>query len=1001
MSAEVIPTLLVDPLLVDEELAPGVYTARAQDPAYGGLEARVDEGRAVYLGERHDPDGTKYIAVEVPGAVGLTPNMGGAIRIGREFFTTALRDYHDWQEKWWREAIQNSVDAGATQIDCRVESVPEGFAVSVTDNGRGMDEDVLINKFLVLGGTTKTQGDTRGGFGKAKELLVLPWLAWSIHTRDRKVVGAGLDYQSDPATYRHGTEIRVVMPADQTTHESAAIAFISKCNLPGTRFTVNGQKYKADLEPGEELRSFEGKATLYYDKKGKVHGLYVRTMGLYMFEMWVSDSVKGTLVVELTGSSVELLTANRDGIRDYELKRGIERYVNELAADVSSALKKKQGLIRERFEGTGKFTGASERDLRSAMLNHLEELQPAEQTKRGLVLSDGQRSVLTEIVQQIGAGEGSASVPEEEEGKLNMRVNGEMATAMLDATVMPGPTAVEAAIKQLAWEPDFYLINEVEGFRVPRLFYPDGMTPGVKKLVRAWAEMCRFVLIQLGCATPYGVGLIFDRQTGAAYQGGGANRDEKGEHWLLLNPFRVTGQIGIEKPSKESLFSVTDENDVNWLYAAAVHECTHMADGITYHDESFSSAFTRNVAKCAGKDKQVRAIIKAIRARGPRAEGTASKPRSSEKARALPPLADVEKEASRVRRSRASGTQYSTFYSNGDYRDRGSDDLAELQAYASGYGSMEVRDQKGRVVWRTPGFSIPLAAGRAASPSLQEITDQWIREGREARATSSGEKYASFRNLSMSLYDGRPDLKSLKERSLEEQREDPTSFFEIREGATGKPVWRTENFGLDLQGHTPNRKSAAHLQAERQKADLARWGERDKVRGLREQIAALEREKKTLLSRVGTACKASRERAAIEAQRIRSEASNRCQARRFTVRAAIDAKEEPLREQIEETRHRASTYGKAASRAAGALRSAKRAEARGESDSEVERNIEPELIPIWLHVKRHIRGTDRMSRTEAFLHWVEENPDEIYAVLSEQSEKELRRLLREQPDVPF
>ena len=712
MSAKVDATLLVESI-ADTVLPPGVYSARAQDPAYGGLEAMVAEKQATFLGEKHEPDGTKLIAVAVPGMeeATLAPNMGGAIRIGREFFTTALRDYHDWQEKWWREAVQNSVDAGATRIDCMVEEVPEGFAVSVTDDGRGMDEDTLLNKFLVLGGTTKTLGDTRGGFGKAKELLVLPWLAWSIHTRDRKVVGAGLDYQVDPVQYLHGTTLRVVMPPDQTTHASAAIAFISKCNLPGIRFTVNGERHRAKLEPGEELRDFDGKAKLYYDKKGKIRGLYVRTMGLFMFEQWVSDAVKGTLIVELTGSSVELLTANRDGIRDYELKRGIERYVNELAADVSSALKKKKGLIRERFQGSGKFTGASERDFRAAMLSHLEELQPGQKTKRGLILTDDQRKVLTTIVQEVGAGEGSALVPDEEPGKLNMRVSGDMASAMLDSTVLPGPTAVEAAIRQLAWEPDFYLINEVEGFRVPKMFYPEGMTPGVKKLARAWAEFCRFVLIQLGCAEPFGVGFIFGHETGAAYQ------QEGQDHWLLLNPFREAQSIGHAKPSKDALYGVVDENDVNWLYAAAIHECTHMADGVHYHDESFSSAFTRNVAKTANKDRQVKAIIKAIKARGPRAPGAAPR---EKKAPAFPPLADTRLEQARQRTTLGSGYRYAMFVGEREEREDFTDDLtSEALGWGTGRRDVEWRDKAagGRAVWRSKDFSQPLAgAGSGAVP---------------------------------------------------------------------------------------------------------------------------------------------------------------------------------------------------------------------------------------------------------------------------------------------
>jgi hypothetical protein len=43
------------------------------------------------------------------------------------------------------------------------------------------------------------------------------------------------------------------------------------------------------------------------------------------------------------------------------------------------------------------------------------------------------------------------------------------------------------------------------------------------------------------------------------------------------------------------------------------------------------------------------------------------------------------------------------------------------------------------------------------------------------------------------------------------------------------------------------------------------------------------------------------------------------------------------------------------------------AERRSQSDDEVRANIPDDLVPLWERVKRTIRGSDRMSRTEAFL----------------------------------
>lgn len=53
---------------------------------------------------------------------------------------------------------------------------------------------------------------------------------------------------------------------------------------------------------------------------------------------------------------------------------------------------------------------------------------------------------------------------------------------------------------------------------------------------------------------------------------------------------------------------------------------------------------------------------------------------------------------------------------------------------------------------------------------------------------------------------------------------------------------------------------------------------------------------------------------------------------------------------------------------------------RRQSDDAVRANIPAELVRVFEKVKRGVRGSPHMSRTEAFLHWVEENPDEVLAI---------------------
>jgi hypothetical protein len=57
-----------------------------------------------------------------------------------------------------------------------------------------------------------------------------------------------------------------------------------------------------------------------------------------------------------------------------------------------------------------------------------------------------------------------------------------------------------------------------------------------------------------------------------------------------------------------------------------------------------------------------------------------------------------------------------------------------------------------------------------------------------------------------------------------------------------------------------------------------------------------------------------------------------------------------------------------------------------ESDDEVRANIPPELVGLFERVKRSIRGSERQSRTEAFLHYAEEHPSEVLAAIEDRTE---------------
>jgi hypothetical protein len=71
-------------------------------------------------------------------------------------------------------------------------------------------------------------------------------------------------------------------------------------------------------------------------------------------------------------------------------------------------------------------------------------------------------------------------------------------------------------------------------------------------------------------------------------------------------------------------------------------------------------------------------------------------------------------------------------------------------------------------------------------------------------------------------------------------------------------------------------------------------------------------------------------------------------------------------------------------------------EREAESDCAVRANLPPELVTVFNKVKRHIKGTPRKSRTEAFLEWAEENPGEVYAAQQREADRELAKLIAEE-----
>lgn len=196
-------------------------------------------------------------------------------------------------------------------------------------------------------------------------------------------------------------------------------------------------------------------------------------------------------------------------------------------------------------------------------------------------------------------------------------------------------------------------------------------------------------------------------------------------------------------------------------------------------------------------------------------------------------------------------------------------------------------------------------------------------------------------------------------------------------------------------------KSIANAERERQRAELA---------DLRRQVREARAERARALVEARHACRdgrqQTRERIKAERARLIAEMRQRFKEERAQARSVCDQGLASARE-LAGAHERARAKLKAEKvfradmrriesqnrdRKRELARPRPRGEKASESDDQVRGNIPPELHALFSRVGRSIKGTDRMTRTEAFLHYAEEHPHEVLASIEHESEANLAAL---------
>lgn len=594
-----------------------------------------------------------------PEATAILARLGEPMRKNSEqmgfdpkYWGNKLDAYPKWETVWWREVVQNARDARGPerpdgpdliQLECREETFRdldgnevEAVRCSCEDNGIGMSAETLRKAFLTFGGSEKPTGST-GGFGDAKEIIIIPWLGFEIWTRDKIARGRHNTFDIvDAPKSLSGTKVTVWMPRDRATTVVHATAFVERCNLP-MRITVNGKSVRADLMGGEQVfsrpveayvnRDYQnvGSVAIFHNARSRRRGFLIRARGLYMFDRYLDDSsYKGIVYVELTGHPRDLFDQKRVELSyNTNVRSLIDQFVADLTVDPRTTLKKERadkGKMRELFKGTGALRVQQGLAAEVAAQMAMQAPVPEQKTwKDGAVeFSDAAIEKIAELAGREPTQEPGAHVPP-------IVSNGGAIREMLRETKFVSRDHAASALRLMAWQPVFLLINSVDYYQVPAKVRPDGMTPTYQKLAELWTELCRFVLMRLGWTKPFGTGFIFewnDEEEGtvlAAYTSNDYGDDNL--DFLVLNPIKLKkkdtkydshGDVSRVIYDEVVRWELTNDETLKMLCAAAIHECTHMVNGIGRHNEAFTSAMTENMGAMMDMYPVAKKIRKAV-----------------------------------------------------------------------------------------------------------------------------------------------------------------------------------------------------------------------------------------------------------------------------------------------------------------------------------------------------------------------------------------------------
>jgi hypothetical protein len=470
------------------------------------------------------------------------------ITIGPRFFEGAFKDYANRYWAWVREAMQNAMDAGSTQISIGIDHDGANTRVTVWDNGCGMDQDTLVNKLLSLGGSGKEFANGAvGGFGKAKELLFFCQESYEIRTGHLTLKGSGAEYELREdlhSTYVQGVIAQVVWKGDVAQDLRRQFENFCRYAQWSGQVWLNDRLLETNLKKGS--RRVDLPFGVVYTNRTLANIVIVRINGIPMFHMGTSH--EGCVIVELVGSSENTLTANRDGLK-WTYQQELQGFLTALCVDKKSALRSQQARYR-RFQG-GQLAVSCSKSAQELLGMRSQQIE-----------ADG--LIGTIIQQELSS--------QEFLGGLGQGTGVQIQTVERVESPDPGVLGHE------------FIVKNTTGLETPPFYLPDNAFFGSyqRTLARYWAE-CLLELHRLvGHSATFSVGFVLDDQSEAEC--------EHGDYGLVyyVNPIEVIQQKGSTSRSFRKRFKLTEKHRI---LALAVHEFVHGL-GYSAHDEDYAGKLT-------------------------------------------------------------------------------------------------------------------------------------------------------------------------------------------------------------------------------------------------------------------------------------------------------------------------------------------------------------------------------------------------------------------------